>query len=91
MVMPIAEGLVEGDGLEGGGAANDGAGPAAAWAGVGTGLWAADSQAQRKNSKVNVAVQCIILRVGLWAAEFLDSKAISQTAHRAFLHPAAGS
>lgn len=30
MVMPIAEGLVEADGLEGGGAANDGAGPPAA-------------------------------------------------------------
>lgn len=30
MVMPIAEGLVEGDGLEGGGVVNDGAGPALA-------------------------------------------------------------
>lgn len=54
--MPTAEGLVEGDGLEVEGAANDGAGPAAAWAGAGTGLWAADGRTQRTNTKANVAV-----------------------------------
>lgn len=63
MVMPIAEGLVEGDGLEGGGAANDGAGPALA--GVGTGLWATDIQ--RMNMKPNV--HYIILKVALQPAE----------------------
>lgn len=65
--MPIAEGLVEGDGLEGGGATNDGAGPALAWAGVGIGLWATDSQRHRINMKAKV--HYIILRVAVQPAE----------------------
>lgn len=66
--MPIAEGLVEGDGLEGGEAANNVAEPALAGAGVGvgTGLWAADSQRQRK-SKSNF--HYIILRDAIQTAE----------------------
>lgn len=52
--MSIAEGLVGGDGLEGGGAANDVAEGPLAGAGGGTGLWAADSQGQRKSTKSNI-------------------------------------
>lgn len=85
--MPTAEGLVEGDGLEGGGAASDGARPAAASAGVATGLWAAD----RERTQRRISLFRTSCSERLSKTEFLDRKATEQTPHRAFLHPAAGS